>query len=200
MGEPIAPIRRAIDAFRMLPGVGPKSAQRYAYHLIRMIDIDVEELSNAIANVVKSVTFCENCFDLAEDALCDVCKNPRRDSSMVCVVEDPLDVAAIERSGTFNGMYHVLHGALSPTNGISASDIRVKELLERLKDDTVKEVIIATNTNMDGEATAMYLQRAISPSGIHVSRIARGLPSGSDIEHFDAATLSLAMDSRTKME
>ena len=196
----IAPIKRVIDAFRMLPGVGPKSAQRYAYHMINMVDVDIEELSDAISNMAKQVKFCNICWNITEDETCEICRDTLRDTSTVCVVETPLDALAIEQSKAYKGAYHVLHGALSPTDGVTAGEIRVRELLERLKDDTISEVIVATSTSLNGEATAMYLQRVIAPAGIKVSRIARGLPSNYDIEYAEASTLTQALGNRTEMQ
>ena len=194
-----APVSRVIEAFRRLPGIGPKSAQRLAYHLVRMPDAEAVELSEAIVGVKQRIRLCETCADITEDAICNICTDPKRDRSLICVVEEPLDVYAIERTRTYSGTYHVLHGAISPTSGIAASDLKVKELLERLRDETIAEVIVATNTNLDGEATAMYLQRAISPAGVKVTRIARGLPTGSDIEYADDATLAHSLESRSEI-
>ena len=194
-----APVARVIEAFRRLPGIGPKSAQRLAYHLVRMPEAEAVELSEAITGVKQRIKLCETCADITEDPTCGICTDPKRDRSVICVVEEPLDVTAIERTRAYTGMYHVLHGAVSPTSGIAASDLKIKELLERLHDDIVNEVIIATNTNLDGEATGMYLQRAISPAGIKVTRIARGLPSGSDIEYADDATLAHSLESRSEI-
>ena len=194
-----APVARVIEAFRRLPGIGPKSAQRLAYHLVRMPEAEALELSEAITGVKQRIKLCETCADITEETACRICTNPNRDQSVICVVEEPLDVTAIERTRAYTGMYHVLHGAISPTSGIAASDLKIKELLGRLQDENVAEVIVATNTNLDGEATAMYLQRAIGPAGIKVTRIARGLPSGSDIEYADDATLAHSLESRTEI-
>ena len=194
-----APVARVIEAFRRLPGIGPKSAQRLAYHLVRMPEAEALELSEAITGVKQRIKLCETCADITEDATCGICTDPKRDRSVICVVEEPLDVTAIERTRAYTGMYHVLHGALSPTSGVAASDLKIKELLQRLQDESIGEVIVATNTNLDGEATAMYLQRAISPAGIKVTRIARGLPSGSDIEYADDATLAHSLESRSEI-
>ena len=195
-----APVARVIEALRRLPGIGPKSAQRLAYHLVRMPEAEALELSEAITGVKQRIKLCDTCADITEEPVCTICMDPSRDRSAICVVEEPLDVTAIERTRTYAGMYHVLHGAISPTSGIAASDLKIKELLERLHDDPpVSEVIVATNTNLDGEATAMYLQRAISPAGIKVTRIARGLPSGSDIEYADDATLAHSLESRSEI-
>lgn len=198
-----APVARVIEAFRRLPGIGPKSAQRLAYHLVRMPEAEALELSEAITGVKQRIKLCETCADITEEAVCGICTDPKRDQSVICVVEEPLDVTAIERTRAYTGMYHVLHGAISPTSGIAASDLKIKELLLRLQNqkpsEEVSEVIVATNTNLDGEATAMYLQRAISPAGIKVTRIARGLPSGSDIEYADDATLAHSLESRSEI-
>ena len=194
-----APVARVIEAFRRLPGIGPKSAQRLAYHLVRMPDAEAEELSDAITGVKKRIRLCGICADITESPECGICSDPNRDRNTICVVEEPLDVTAIERTQTYRGLYHVLHGAISPTSGIAASDLKIKELLQRLQDEDVGEVIVATNPNLDGEATAMYLQRAISPAGITVTRIARGLPSGSDIEYADDATLAHSLESRSEL-
>ena len=198
-----APVARVIEAFRRLPGIGPKSAQRLAYHLVRMPEAEASELSDAITGVKQRIRLCQGCADITEEPVCGICSNSNRDRTTICVVEEPLDVSAIERTRAYNGLYHVLHGAISPTSGISASDIKIKELLERLQDgapdQSVSEVIVATNTNLDGEATAMYLQRAIGPAGIKVTRLARGLPSGTDIEYADDATLAHSLASRSEI-
>ena len=193
----VAPLTRVIEAFRRLPGIGPKSAQRLAYHLVRMPEAEALELSEAVLGVKSLIVLCEVCADITEESICNICKDSRRDRTQICVVEEPLDVASIERTRAYKGLYHVLHGAISPTNGIAASDLKIRELLERLRVDTVSEVIVATNTNLDGEATAMYLHRVISPAGIRVTRLARGLPSGSDIEYADDATLAHSLESRS---
>ncbi len=195
----VAPLARVIESLRRLPGIGPKSAQRLAYYLIRMPEEDASELSEAILGIKQRIILCERCADITEEPVCAICMDPRRDRTLICVVEEPLDVVAFERTRRYHGLYHVLHGAISPTGGIGASDLKIKELLERIKDESVKEVIVATNTNLDGEATAMYLQRAIGPAGIKVTRLARGLPSGSDIEYADEATLAHALESRSEI-
>ena len=194
-----APVARVIEAFRRLPGIGPKSAQRLAYHLVRMPETEAEELAEAITGVKQRIKLCQTCADITEQPTCHICQDLNRDRRTICVVEEPLDVTALERTRAYNGLYHVLHGAISPTSGISASDLKMKELLERLQDEDVGEVIVATNTNLDGEATAMYLQRAISPAGIKVTRLARGLPSGTDIEYADDATLAHSLESRSEI-
>ena len=195
-----APVARVIEAFRRLPGIGPKSAQRLAYHLVRMPEAEAEELSDAIKGVKQRIRLCDICADITEQPTCHICLDPNRDRSTICVVEEPLDVTAFERTRAYNGLYHVLHGSISPTSGIAASDLKIRELLQRLQDEPVAEVIVATNTNLDGEATAMYLQRAISPAGIKVTRLARGLPSGTDIEYADDATLAHSLESRSEID
>ncbi len=196
-----APVARVIEAFRRLPGIGPKSAQRLAYHLVRMSEAEASELAEAITGVKLRIKLCTTCADITEQPTCHICQDPNRDRTTICVVEEPLDVTALERTRAYNGLYHVLHGAISPTSGIAASDIKIKELLQRLnqEDSQVSEVIVATNTNLDGEATAMYLQRAITPAGIKVTRLARGLPSGTDIEYADDATLAHSLQSRAEI-
>ena len=168
-----------------------------------MPEAEAEELSEAITGVKQRIKLCETCADITEETTCNICTDPKRDLSIICVVEEPLDVTALERTRAYNGLYHVLHGAISPTSGIAASDLKIKELLERLQkqrpSETVTEIIVATNTNLDGEATAMYLQRAISPAGIKVTRLARGLPSGTDIEYADDATLAHSLESRSEI-
>ena len=204
-GQPnvVPPVARLIAAFRKLPSIGPKSAQRLAYYLINSSEQDAEELADAVVGIKRQIALCETCADITvtERPVCGLCTDHRRDQSVICVVEEPLDVVAIERTRTYNGSYHVLHGAISPTNGIGPSDLKFAELMRRLQadDSPVAEVIVATNPNLDGEATAMHLQRNIEPLGIKVSRIARGLPSGADIEFADDATLAHAIQSRSAL-
>lgn len=193
------PVARLIEAFHRLPGIGPKSAQRLTYHLIRMPQEEAEELASAILGVKERVVLCDTCANLAESAECTICGDLQRDQTQICIVEEPLDVVAIERARVYSGLYHVLHGVISPVNGIGPSDLKLRELLERLRDGTVKEVIVATNPNLEGEATAMYIQQLMSPLGVAVTRLARGLPSGSDIEYADDSTLAHALESRTEI-
>ena len=190
------PVTRLIEAFHRLPGVGPKSAQRLTYHLIRMQRDEAEELANAIMSVKDCIVLCETCMNISESPKCGVCADMGRDRSRICVVEEPMDVVAIERARAFKGMYHVLHGVISPVNGIGPEDLKLKELLNRLRDGSVTEVIIATNPNLEGEATAMYIQRLIGPLGVRVTALARGLPSGADLEYADDSTLAHALASR----
>jgi len=194
-----APVARLIEAFHRLPGVGPKSAQRLTYHLIRMPREEAEELANSIVSVKDRIVLCDTCMNISESVECSICGDLRRDRTRICVVEEPLDVVAIERARAFKGMYHVLHGVISPVNGIGPEDLKLKELLDRLRDGTVTEIIIATNPNLEGEATAMYIQRLVGPLGIKVTALARGLPSGSDLEYADDSTLAHALESRAEV-
>lgn len=194
-----APVARLIEAFHRLPGVGPKSAQRLTYHLIRMQREEAEELANAIISVKDRIMLCETCMNISETRECGVCADVSRDRTRICVVEEPLDVVAIERARAFRGTYHVLHGVISPVNGIGPEDLKLKELLNRLKDGRVSEIIIATNPNLEGEATAMYIQRLIGPLGVRVTALARGLPSGADLEYADDSTLAHALESRAEV-
>ena len=194
-----APVARLIEAFHRLPGVGPKSAQRLTYHLIRMPREEAEELAGAIMSVKDRIIFCDTCMNISESSECRICADLTRDRTKICVVEEPLDVVAIERARAFNGLYHVLHGVISPVNGIGPEDLKIRELVSRLRDSTVTEVIIATNPNLEGEATAMYIQRLLSPAGIKVTALARGLPSGADLEYADDSTLAHALESRAEV-
>ena len=179
-----------------LPGIGPRSAQRLAYHVIRAPKEETRALAEALLVVIETVRFCSVCQNVTQIDPCSRCALPAEDQSIICVVEEPLDVVAIERSGAFKGRYHVLHGLLSPMDGVTPENLRIRELIERLKDDSVKEVIVATNPSMEGEVTAMYIQGLISPLGVRVTRLARGLPSGSDIEFADAVTVARALEGR----
>ena len=179
-----------------LPGIGPRSAQRLAYHVIRAPKEETRALAEALLGVIDTVRFCSVCQNVTQTDPCPRCSLPAQDQSIICVVEEPLDVVAIERSGAFRGRYHVLHGLLSPMDGVTPENLRIRELIERLKDNTVKEVIIATNPSMEGEVTAMYIQGLISPLGVRVTRLARGLPSGSDLEFADAVTVARALEGR----
>lgn len=192
-------LQAMIDEFSKLPGIGPKSAQRIAFYLLRADVGESERLANAITVAKASSRWCKRCFNLAESDLCDICADPKRDQSVICVVEEPKDVVAVERTREFNGLYHVLQGSLNPIEGIGPDQIKVKELLARLGDSGITEVIICTNPNIEGEATSMYLARLISPSGIMVSRIASGLPVGGDLEYADELTLGRALEGRREM-
>ena len=193
------PVARLIEAFHRLPGIGPKSAQRLTYHLIRMSQDESEEFAAAILGVKERVVLCDTCANIAEATECTICGDLQRDSTRICVVEEPLDVVAVERARVYAGRYHVLHGVISPVNGVGPNDLKLRELLERLRDGTVIEVIVATNPNLEGEATAMYIQQLIGPLGVKVTRLARGLPSGSDIEYADDSTLAHALESRAEI-
>lgn len=193
-------VARLIDAFRKLPGVGPKSAQRLTYHMIRMPREEAQELAEAVVAIKDKIVLCETCQNISEQSPCDICSNDRRDQTRICIVEEPLDALAIERTRAYSGLYHVLHGVISPVNGIGADDLKLKELLERLRDGVVTELILATNPNLEGEATAMYIQRLISPLGISVTRLARGLSAGADLEYADDTTLTQALEGRSEVE
>ena len=194
-----APVARLIEELQRLPGIGPKSAQRLAFYILKGEESDVLRLADALAEVKRSVHFCPRCFNFAEDELCDICSDSRRDVSMICVVEEPKDIVAFERTGEFSGLYHVLQGAISPIDGVGPEQLRVRELIARLGDGTVTEVIVATNPSVEGETTALYLARLVKPLGVRVTRIASGLPVGGDIEYADEVTLGRAMEGRREM-
>ena len=189
-------LQKLIDELGKLPGVGPKSAQRIAFHLIKIPEQDALSLAVAIQQAKQKVRFCETCFNMSDDAICEICSDSQRDSSLVCVVEEPRDIVALERTREYKGLYHVLQGAINPIDGIGPEQLKIRELLERLKGNTVVEVILCTNPNIEGEATAMYLAKLIEPLGIQVSRIASGLPVGGDLEYADELTLGRALEGR----
>lgn len=190
---------KLIEQFARLPSVGRKSAQRLAFHILEMSDKDAQTFTDTILNARESIHRCEICCNLTDGEVCSVCTSPSRDKSVICVVEDPRDVIAIERTHEYNGLYHVLHGAISPMNDISPEDICIKELLKRLSDESVKEIIMATNPTVEGEATAMYISRIIKPLGINVSRLAYGVPVGADLEYADEFTLIRAIEGRNEL-
>jgi recombination protein RecR len=190
------PVARLIEQLNKLPGIGPKSAQRLAYYVIRMPAADATALANAIGTVKDSITFCSVCQNITEANPCSICANPVRDRTRICVVQEPLDVLALERTGVFKGLYHVLHGIIDPMNNVGPEDLRMRELLGRLTDGTVQEVIVATNPTIEGEATAMYIRQIVSPLGPKVTRLARGLPVGGDLEYADDLTLTRAFEGR----
>ncbi|MBE0476096.1 MAG: recombination protein RecR [Coriobacteriia bacterium] len=192
-------VARLLEELERLPGVGPKSAQRLAFHILKADEEAARRLSEAIAEVKRTVRFCARCFNLAEDELCEICADPERDRSVVCVVEEPRDVVAVERTGEFRGLYHVLQGAISPIEGIGPEQLRVRELVERLGGGTVEEVVVATNPNVEGETTALYVARLVKPLGVRVTRIASGLPVGGDLEYADELTLGRAIEARREM-
>jgi recombination protein RecR len=193
-------IQDLIDELGKLPGIGPKSAQRIAFHLVQSERVDVNRLVDVLRIVKEKVRFCSQCFNVAEEEECKICRDPRRDNSSICVVEESKDVVAIERTREYRGKYHVLGGAISPIDGIGPEQLRVRELLTRLSDSAIKEVIIATDPNLEGEATATYLARTIKPLGIKISRLASGLPVGGDLEYADEVTLGRAFEGRRSLE
>lgn len=193
-----AQISRLIESLAGLPGIGIKSAQRMAFHILDMPEAEVEKLSNSIIEARRKVCYCKQCYTLTDDEVCPICKNPNRDQKLIMVVENPRDLAAYEKTGKFEGVYHVLHGAISPMLGIGPADIKLKELMQRLQGD-VTEVIIATNSSLEGETTAMYISKLIKPTGIKVTRIASGVPVGGDLEYIDEVTLLRALEGRTEL-
>jgi len=195
------PLRTLIDELGRLPGVGPKSAQRIAFHLLKVPTEDALRLSDAIVSVKERTTLCTCCFNVAEGGgLCGVCADERRDRGTLCVVEDPRDIVAVERTQQFRGRYHVLQGALNPLEGVGPDQLRIRELLGRVEEEGVTEVIVCTNPNLEGEATAMYLARLLRPLGVRVTRLASGLPVGGDLEYADEITLGRALEGRRELE
>ncbi|MEG0873447.1 MAG: recombination mediator RecR [Clostridia bacterium] len=189
-------VLKLINQFEKLPGIGHKTAVRLAFYILESPMETAEEMSKILVEAKSKVRFCSRCYNLTESTLCDICKNSKRDESTICVVENVKDVIAMEKTHEYKGHYHVLHGSISPMNNITAGDIKLKELLSRLSDDTVKEVILATNPTVEGEATAMYISRIIKPLGIEVTRIAHGIPVGGDLEYTDEITLIKALEGR----
>ena len=196
MSDYAEPIERLIDEFRKLPGIGPKTAQRLAYNVLRRSKEDAERLSRAILEVKEKIRYCSRCNNLSDLDPCYYCANPSRSSDTICVVEEPSNILAVERTREYHGQYHVLHGVLSPINGIGPEDLKLKNLLERLKEGNVREIIVATNPNVEGEATAIYIAKLLKPIGVRVSRIALGVPVGSDLEYADEVTMSKALEHR----
>ncbi|MFM8862416.1 MAG: recombination mediator RecR [Acidimicrobiia bacterium] len=194
------PVQDLIDELGRLPGVGPKSAQRIAFHLLKLPTQDALRLASAIAVVKERVAFCTTCFNIAEGDHCGICADDRRDAHVVCVVEEPRDIVAVEKTGEYRGRYHVLQGAISPIEGIGPEQLRVAELLGRIEPEGIEEVILCTNPNIEGEATAMYLGRLLKPLGIRVTRIASGLPVGGDLEYADELTLGRALEGRRDVD
>ncbi len=195
-----APLARLIEELFKLPGIGPKSAQRLAYHILRQPVSEARALASAILEVKEKIAFCSVCQNVTDADPCRLCTDERRDRSAICVVEEPQDVMVVERSGSYRGLYHVLHGAISPMDGIGPEDLKIKELLDRIEAGGVAEVILATNPNLEGEATAMYLARVLRPLGVKVTRLARGLPVGGDLEYADDVTLARALEGRQEMQ
>lgn len=193
------PIARLIQEFSKLPGIGPKSAQRLAYHVLRAPEDEARALAQALSDVKERVVLCDTCFYITVSNPCDLCDEEERDGTLVCVVEQPLDVMVVERTGGYRGLYHVLHGALNPIDGVGPEQLRIQELMRRVETGAVTEVIMATNPSLEGEATSMYVQRLLQPLGVRVTRLARGLPSGADIEYMDDLTLSRALEGRQEL-
>jgi recombination protein RecR len=193
------PIARLIEEFNKLPGIGPKSAQRLTYYLLRAPASEVGALADAIRNLKEKLVLCSICLNITDSDPCAICRDEERDRTKICIVEEPIDILPLERTKKYKGLYHVLHGVIAPTDGIGPDELKVKELLSRLNDGLVTEVIMATNPNLEGETTAMYLQRLIAPLGIRVTRLARGLPYGGDLEYADDVTLSRALEGRQEM-
>jgi len=190
------PASRLIEEFHKLPGIGPKTAQRLTYYLIRMPDKEARALAEAILAVKDKIVLCSTCQNITDSDPCLICRSDRRERTQICVVAEPLDILPLERTGGYKGLYHVLHGVISPADGIGPDDLKMKDLLGRLKDGSVTEVILATNPNLEGEATAMYLHKLMSPLGIKITRLARGLPFGADLEYADEVTLTRALENR----
>ena len=193
------PVGRLVDEFHKLPGIGPKTAQRLTYYLVRMPEQEARYLAEAILAVKERIVLCSQCFNITESDPCRLCNDPSRDQTRICVVEEALDVLALERTGVYKGLYHVLHGVISPMNGIEPDDLKIMPLLARLKSGTPEEVILATNPNLEGEATSMYLHKLISPLGVKMTRPARGLPVGGDLEYADEVTLGHALEGRQEL-
>ncbi|MFH1652261.1 MAG: recombination mediator RecR [Chloroflexota bacterium] len=196
---PADAINQLIRELNRLPGIGPKSAQRIAFYLLRAREEQGRQLADAVLSLKQRIKLCSSCLNVTEADPCPVCRNEQRDRTQICIVEQPQDILALEHTGAYRGLYHVLHGALSPTEGVGTEDIRIRELLERLQNGNVQEVILATNTNLEGEQTALYLSRVIAPLEIKVTRLARGLPFGTELEYADDVTLTRAIEGRSEL-
>ena len=192
-------IEKLIESFEKLPSIGHKTAQRLAFYMLDLSQEETEEFTNSIINAKKNLHFCSKCFNISDTDPCNICSNPKRDSSIICVVEDVRDVVAMERTHEYNGVYHVLHGSISPMNGVGPDDIKIKELLSRTMNGDVNEVILATNPRVEGEATSMYISKLLKPLGIKTTRIARGIPVGGDLEYTDEITLTKALEGRSEI-
>lgn len=192
-------IEKLIEGFERLPSIGGKTAQRLAFHILNSKQEDVDEFINAIQNAKKNIRYCSKCYNISDTEVCNICANTKRDESVICVVEDVRDVVAMERTHEFKGVYHVLHGSISPMNGIGPEDIKIKELLNRIQNGEIKELILATNPRVEGEATAMYISKLVKPFGVIATRIAHGIPVGGDLEYTDEVTLSKALEGRREM-
>ena len=192
-------IEKLIESFERLPSIGHKTVARLAFYMLDLSLEEAEEFTNSILNAKKNLHFCSKCFNISDTDPCNICSNPKRDESVICVVEDVRDVIAMERTHEFNGVYHVLHGSISPMNGVGPDDIKIKELLTRIMDGNVKEIILATNPRVEGEATSMYISKLVKPMGIKTTRIARGIPIGGDLEYTDEITLTKALEGRSEI-
>jgi recombination protein RecR len=192
-------VERLIEELNRLPGIGPKTASRLTFYLLRSSREQVQALAKALGELQETIVTCSVCFNIAEASPCPICGDNHRNAAVICVVEEPLDVLAIERTGQYDGLYHVLHGAISPVEGVGPEDLRIGELVERLRRNPVEEVILATNPNLEGESTAMYISRQLIPSGVRVTRLAHGLPMGGDLEYADEVTLTRALEGRREM-
>ncbi len=193
------PVERLVEELNRLPGIGPKTASRLTFYLLRSPRVQVEALAQAIGELQEKVVTCSACFNIAETSPCPICSDRERDRSLICVVEEPLDVLAIERTRGYNGLYHVLHGAISPVEGVGPEDLKIAELIQRVRGGPAQEVILATNPNLEGESTAMYIFRQLAPLGVRVTRLAHGLPMGGDLEYADEITLTHALEGRREM-
>ena len=196
MGYYSPSIEKLVESFEKLPSIGHKTAQRLAFYMLDLSDEEIKEFTDSIINAKKNLKYCSKCFNITDNDPCLICNNPKRDESVICVVEDVRDVIAMERTHEFNGVYHVLHGSISPMNGIGPNDIKIKELLARIGDGQIKEIILATNPRVEGEATAMYISKLVKPFGVKTTRIARGIPIGGDLEYTDEITLTKALEGR----
>jgi recombination protein RecR len=192
-------VERLIEEFNRLPGIGPKTASRLTFYLLRSQEEQVRALAKAIGELRELVVTCSVCYNIAESSPCSICGNNQRDRTVLCVVEEPLDVLAVERTGEYDGLYHVLHGAISPIEGVGPEDLKIAELIERIRMNPVEEVILATNPNLEGESTAMYISRQLAPLGLRVTRLAHGLPMGGDLEYADEVTLTRALEGRREI-
>ena len=192
-------IEKLIESFEKLPSIGHKTAQRLAFYMLDISEDEAKEFTDSILNAKKNLHFCSKCFNISDTDPCNICSNPKRDESIICVVEDVRDVIAMERTHEFNGVYHVLHGSISPMNGIGPDNIKIKELLSRIMNQEIKEIILATNPRVEGEATSMYISKLVKPLGVKVTRIARGIPVGGDLEYTDEITLTKALEGRSEM-
>lgn len=199
MSNFVAPVAKLIEQFSKLPGIGKKTAQRLAFHILNTREDDAVNLAEAIMDAKRKIKYCSICSNITDIDPCNICTNPKRDKKVICVVEDPRDIAAMERIREYNGLYHVLHGAISPMEGIGPEDIKIKDLIVRLQNDDVEEIILATNPNIEGEATSMYISKLVKPTGIKVTRIAHGVPVGGDLEYADEVTLAKALEGRREL-